>query len=155
MCTGDCAEKLFIGVGNLYAGDDRAGRLAADLLAKKNISNIEIKQCLGDAAELIEFFETDRIIYCCDAVHTSGRPGKIYRFEAHKKPLPVELFSLTTHDFGLPQAVELARNMNKMPRELVIYGIAGGNFQPGSEMSPEVKKSVQEVADRIAAELKG
>ncbi|MFP4686804.1 MAG: hydrogenase maturation protease [bacterium] len=144
---------MFIGAGNPHAGDDRAGRRVADLLAEKNLSDIQITQCLGDAAELIELFEKYQTIYCCDAVRQPSRAGKIYRFEAHKKPLPVELFSLTTHDFGLPQAVELARSMNKLPEKLVIYGIAAANFQPGAKLTPEVETAAHEVAERLVAEL--
>jgi hydrogenase maturation protease len=154
MSAGESAKTLFIGVGNPHAGDDKAGRLVADLLLRENLSFVEVKQCLGDAAQLVELFEDYQTVYCCDAVRSDRPAGEIIRFEAHEKPLPVELFSLTTHDFGLPQAVELIRNMSLMPEKLIVYGISAQNFQPGSDLTGPVQKAVKKLANRLSKELK-
>ena len=149
MSAGDCAKSLFVGVGNPHAGDDAVGRLVADILAQKNITGLVVKQSLGEASELIDLFEGYQTVYCCDAVRCRKNAGQILFFEAHKKPLPVTLFSLTTHDFGLPQAIELARNIGSLPDKLIVYGITAENFQPSAKLSTPLKKATRTVVDHI------
>ena len=44
-----------------------------------------------------------------DAVASSTEAGAVHRFEATARPLPATFAQTSTHYFGLPEAVELAR----------------------------------------------
>jgi hydrogenase maturation protease len=59
------------------------------------------------------------------------------------------VFCCSTHAFGVRQAVELARVLNRLPQMLLICGIEGKQFSFGAPLSPEVERSVESVAQQL------
>jgi hydrogenase maturation protease len=74
----------------------------------------------------------------------------VHRFDATDRPLPVELGSASTHALGLAAAIELARELGRLPRRLVVYGIEGERFELGEGLTPAVGDAVE----RLVAELR-
>jgi hypothetical protein len=54
-----------------------------------------------------------------------------------------DIFPCSRHAFGVREAVELARAMNRLPRSLMIYGIEGRQFSFGAPFSQEVELSIE------------
>jgi hydrogenase maturation protease len=77
----------------------------------------------------------------------------VYKYDAHQRPLPTTLFQNSTHAFGVPQAIELARALNQLPQKLTVYGIEGACFDEGAAISPIVERAGKEVAESIALEI--
>jgi Ni,Fe-hydrogenase maturation factor len=68
--------------------------------------------------------------------------------------MPAELFPATScHAWGVTQAVALGRVLRQLPPYLVVYGIEGRYFGLGQDRSPEVARSIPEVARRIWQEI--
>jgi hydrogenase maturation protease len=84
-----------------------------------------------------------------DATAPSGTSGKIRVWDVHGGRLTDDVFHCSTHAFGLREAVELARAMNRFPRTLLIYGIEGKQFCFGAPLSPEVEQAVESVAQQL------
>ena len=84
-----------------------------------------------------------------DATAPSGTPGQIRVWNADTDKLPEDVFPCSTHAFGVREAVELARVMNRLPRTLLIYGIEGKQFSFGAPLSPEVEGSVESVVQQL------
>src|ERR1039457_2451863 len=63
----------------------------------------------------------------------------------------VDRYRCSTHAFGVAEAVQLARVLERLPRRLLIYGIEGRRFDLGSAPSVEVV----EASDRVALALAG
>ena len=104
--------------------------------------------------DLLEAWRVAEAVILADAVQGGGRPGGIYRFPVHERPLPAELFpASSTHAWGVAQAVALGRVLKQLPPYLTIYGIEGRNFDLGQELSPAVAEAIPEVARRIRREL--
>ena len=74
-----------------------------------------------------------------DAVSTGAEPGTLHRFDATAEPLPAELFRSSTHALGVADAVELARELDRLPARLAVYGIEGENFETGEGLTPAVE----------------
>jgi hydrogenase maturation protease len=49
--------------------------------------------------------------------------------------------------------IELARALDRLPPQLVLYGIEGAGFAAGAALSPEVEAGVEEAARRILREV--
>lgn len=143
-------RTIIIGIGNVQRGDDGAGIIAAEKLEDMNIPGAEIAFCGGDAGELMEMWKGfDRAILI-DAMRSGRNPGKEIRIEASEKEVPAEIFSgYSTHNFGLGEAVEMARVLGELPKEVIIFGIEGVNFEIGTGISSEVMKGVDEVVKAI------
>ncbi|UCG22946.1 MAG: hydrogenase maturation protease [Chloroflexota bacterium] len=149
----ESTEKLIIGVGNAFRGDDGVGLIVAQRLRELTLPGVTVLEQSGEGAALVESWEDAGRVIVVDAVSSGSEPGKIHRFEAAGRPLPALFSGGSTHAFGLAEAVELARQLNRLPPSLVIYGIEGKSFDLGTGLSPEVESAVEILTERIAREL--
>lgn len=144
---------LLIGVGSEYRSDDGAGLGAIRALKARELPDTLVIESPSDGAELMELWKPADKVILIDAVSSGGVPGTVYRFDAHSQPIPASLSFLSTHTFGLAEAIELARALHLLPQYLVVYAIEGHNFTLGTGLSCEVEKAVQEVVNKITCEV--
>jgi hydrogenase maturation protease len=140
-----------IGCGNLDRGDDAAGLLVARRLREIGVEilEVEIIEESGDSFSLMDCWVGFEHMILLDATAPSGTPGQIRVWNADANPWPEDVFRCSTHAFGVREAVELARTMNRLPQSLLIYGIEGKQFSFGAPISPEVERSVESVAQQV------
>lgn len=144
---------LVIGVGNSYRGDDAAGLLVVRLLRDMGLnSSITVEQS-GEGSALMETWKGAEAVILIDAVSSGGAPGEILRLDPVSQPLPAQMFHSSTHAFRLPDAIEMARALNELPPQVLIFGIEGSNFEAGSRLSPEVRAALPELAKRVLKEV--
>jgi hydrogenase maturation protease len=55
----------------------------------------------------------------------------------------------STHAFGVAEAVELARELGRLPGRLEVYAIEGADFSAGAELSAEVASAVRTLTRRL------
>jgi hydrogenase maturation protease len=146
-------RALVIGVGNAYRRDDAAGLIAAQRLCGAARGTVTLRQSTGEGTALIEMWEGAEAVIVIDAVFSGGRPGTVYRLDAHAHPLPRSLFRSSTHAFTVADAIELARALNRLPARLVVFGVEGKQFSAGEGLSPEVRRAVDEIVRRGLEEL--
>jgi hydrogenase maturation protease len=137
-----------LGCGNRDRGDDAAGVLVAERLRDLGL---DARVCSGQALELIEAWKGADDVIIVDAVMTGGPPGKVWLWDGERLTLP-ETLSLSTHGFGVSEAIRLARILGRLPKRLRVFGIAGSRFGLGSAVSPEVMCAVKDVVTQISTE---
>ncbi len=144
-----------IGVGERYRCDDAVGLVVAERLrASFDRSTIEVMTASGEGTDLLERWRNAADVIVIDAVASDEEPmGTIYRWEAHDAPLPAKVFPQSTHLFSLPQAVELARVLDELPRRLIVYGIVGEDFRMGEGLSATVQGTIDEVVRRVESDI--
>src|ERR1017187_6168806 len=101
-----------IGCGNIHRGDDGAGLLVARRLREMGSGDIEQG---GEALSLIESWAGAEGVIVVDAVVSGKGPGEITVWDARAHPIPSGLWRGSTHHFGLAEAVELARVLDRLP----------------------------------------
>jgi hydrogenase maturation protease len=155
-----------IGCGNCDRGDDAAGvlvarrlhALAAGTLGVEipgleipglEISGLEIIEQSGESFSLMDTWNGCERVILVDATAPSGAPGQVQVWNAHADRLPEDIFPCSTHAFGVREAVELARVMNRLPQTLLVYGIEGKQFSFDAPLSPEVESAVETVARQL------
>jgi hydrogenase maturation protease len=144
-----------IGVGNAWRGDDAAGLLVARHLREEPLPGVTICESQATPGELQELWQGADAVIIVDTVASGGLPGAIYRFDAHAGEVPVELSrSPSSHGWGVAEALALGRVWGELPAYLIIYGIAGQNFAPGQDLSPEVAAAIPEAVRRIKDEIR-
>lgn len=146
-------QGLLIGCGNEYRSDDAAGLIVARRVQERASGQVTVRESSGEGAALIEAWRGARTVILVDAICSGSEAGAIHRIEAHRERLPAKLFNYSTHAFGVAEAVELARVLNRLPPRFIIYGIEGKNFDAGVGLSPEVKAAAESVADRALKDL--
>ena len=154
----DPVKTLLIGVGNSFRSDDGAGVVIAEkmraILSIENIADVEVAQCSGEGVDLMMTWQGYDKVYLFDAVMSQGKPGQIHRLQASEHHFPSDFFKYSSHAFSLAEAVELARTMDSLPREVIVYGIEGNNFQFGEKLGDEVAAAVDKVVEKVLGELK-
>ena len=140
-------EILIVGVGNEFRGDDGVGPFIARRLRTKNLPGTRIECHSGEGTSLIESWKDVQTVILLDATNSGARHGHVSRFKAHDQPIPSRFFSSLTHNFGVNEAVELARTLNRLPPCLIIYGIEGKNFEEGRGLSSAVRKAAGAVLE--------
>lgn len=139
-----------IGVGNAMRGDDGA---AASVVAHLRAEDIPAFEFDGDGAELMEMWVGQGRVIIIDAAMSGAPAGTLHRFEANFEELPKNFFRHSTHQFGVAEAVEMARTLNRLPLQLTVYGIEGADFSLGATLSPDVEMAVMDVVQQIKADL--
>lgn len=141
-----------IGVGNPMRGDDGAASAVVDYLRAQDIPAYVFD---GDGAELMEMWLGQSRVIVIDAAVSGAETGTVHRFDAHLAELPRNFFRHSTHQFGVAEAVEMARALGRLPAEMIVYGIEGENFTLGGSLSPQVEQAVYQAAERIKADIGG
>jgi hydrogenase maturation protease len=148
------SNRIVIGVGNPFRSDDGIGLAVIKQLRKALPAGVAILEETGNGAELLEAWKQANAVILVDAVQSGTSPGTIYRFDAHEKGLPAWYSHCSTHALGVAEAIELARAISELPPQLIIYGVEGLNFSPGTQLSLEVAGVIPEVASRVLEELR-
>lgn len=146
-------HTLVIGVGNAYRHDDAVGLIIAQHLKQQNVEGLSVLEESGSGAALIELWKEADSVILIDAAHSGVEPGTIHRLDARTQSLSSRIFRCSTHGLGIPEAIELARALNQLPGQCVVYGIEGRSFTIGVGLSPEVERAAEEVVVRVLLDL--
>jgi hydrogenase maturation protease len=155
VADGKAGEILVLGVGNPDRGDDGAGRVVARALLGALPAHIEVAEAGGEATDLLGKLEDAATAFIIDACASGAVAGTIHRFDVSLAPLPQGAFGVSTHGFGLHEAIELARVLGQLPPRCVVYAIEAASFATGAPLSSPVAAAVVEVASRLRTELIG
>ncbi len=142
-------DVLLIGIGNFYRGDDAVGRIIARQIKLRKLPRLLAIEHGGEGTSLMELWKDEAQVIVVDAISSCNVPGKIHRFDAHLQPLPAQIFGVSTHAFGLAEAVELARALKQLPNRLIVFGIEGNQFKIGTQLSLPVQEAIPHVIERI------
>jgi hydrogenase maturation protease len=144
---------MVIGIGNPLRGDDAIGAEAAALLRARPNEVAEVVTHDGEPSGLMDLWEGRGLVVVIDAVASGNPPGTVLRMDAGVRELPADYFAASTHLMGLPEAVELARSLGRLPEDLIVFGIEATAFEPGAELSDAARKGIDEALRRIEDEL--
>lgn len=145
-----------IACGNDAAGDDAAGLLAVRaaaprLAALPAVVVVEARTALN----AVHLFADVGAAIVVDAVRTAGAgtsAGKLVRLEVHDGRLPGGVgSSLSTHGFGLGEALGVAAALGDLPT-VVVLGIEAADVVHGASPSPPVLDAIDALADLIVTE---
>lgn len=142
---------LLIGIGNEFRGDDAVGLAVARAVAARGMPGVEVIEHHGEGAELIELWRGRDQVVVVDAVSSGAPPGTLHRLDA-AQPLPANLFCFSSHAFGLAQAIEMARTLDRLPASLTVVGIEGKSWTHGAPLDPAVAAAVEEAVKLVVTE---
>lgn len=154
MNIADKKSPLIIGIGNEVRGDDCIGLEVVRRVKKRSLPSVEVSELKGDISALIEAWEGREKVILIDAVSSQEPAGTIFRFDASQRPLPQELFhQVSTHSLNIAEAIEIARALSSIPRELLVYGIVGRDFQVGFGLIEEAENKIESLVSEIVAQF--
>jgi hydrogenase maturation protease len=145
---------LLLGVGNAARGDDAVGLVVARRLHEDpSLDVVTIRPTTGEGTALLALWQDTDAVVLVDAMWTGARPGTLQRFEVSTRPLPAIFSRVSTHAFGVAEAIELARALRQLPPVLVVYGVEGATFETGADLSTAVAAAVPQAIAQVRQEL--
>lgn len=141
-----------IGLGNLSRGDDAAGLLAARFVRELSGGQVDVRESDAGGAALPELLEGVDCVILIDAARSGRQPGIVHRLDASADRIAREHFPCSTHDLGLADAIELARALGTLPKQVIVYAIEAGSLEAGAEVTDAVRLAAETVARRILDE---
>lgn len=151
---------VVIGVGTPYKRDDGVGPLVVELLRRRlgdeAGDGVELVELDGEPVRLVHSFAVRT--YVVDAVRSGAPPGTIHRFELDHLSAASGAWGPAVqlgggHLLGVPEAVELARALDRLPDRLVVLGVEGEHFDAGVGLTPVVADACRRLVDELVAEL--
>jgi len=146
-------KRLILGIGHPLRQDDRAGLAVAERLAVDPPPGFAIATHHGEGTGLIALWQEAEQTIVIDAVSSGGAPGALHVIDGAAGPLPSALIAHSSHAFGLAQAIEMARALERLPARFDILGIEGQAFGHGEVLSPAVLDAVVRAEAVIRREL--
>ncbi|GIX31475.1 MAG: hydrogenase maturation protease [Porticoccaceae bacterium] len=152
-------KPLIVALGNRLRGDDAAGPLTLDALARLSPAGIELREGVADALELVDALAGRSRVIVVDACRIPRQPvGALFAI-ADAARCPERLAALgrpcSSHAFELAEVVELARTLGCLPARLDVWGIVGAEFGLGKPPSPAVVEAASRLAGQLAEGLAG
>lgn len=144
-------RTLIVGIGNADRGDDGAGLTAAALLQERlsDRDDVDVIQHWGESTGLVDVMTDRDMVLIIDAAQSDTTPGRCRSFDIGAMALPSDLADISSHGFGIPQAMELARALGTLPAHCRVYTIEGAIFEIGTPLSEPVQAAVKDVVETI------
>jgi hydrogenase maturation protease len=146
-------RRLILGIGNPERGDDAIGYEVVRLLRGRLPAEFEALQCPGEATAIVQELEDADVAVLVDATVSGAPPGTVHRFDVTGQVLPSRLAEVSSHGFGLAQAIELARALGSLPRRCIVYAIEAAQLEPSAALSAEVARAAGQVTECILDEI--
>lgn len=157
MCaTAPTPEKktLVIGIGNPLMSDDGLGRKALEMLAQQDLPpGVELIELGTPGWGLAANFEGYQKVVIIDAVRMGQKPGAWRRFSPQEVRFISNDASLSLHEPGLAESLELAQALDMLPEEIIIYGVEPANTGFGLELSPQLEETIPSLIINILQDL--
>ena len=154
--TEDSANRpkaLVIGIGNEYRADDAFGPFVARRLKELLPDSVNILEHHGEGVSLMDAWAGYSHVILIDAIQSGAEPGTTFRIDATLGKLSAQFFHYSSHEFGVAEAIEMARVLGKLPVKMIVFGAEGSRFGLGEPMSDQVKAQVASIADSIVHEI--
>jgi hydrogenase maturation protease len=132
-----------LGIGSPF-GADRLGLEVADALKNRfDARRVAVIACDRPGARLLEDLRGASAVLLIDAVRSGAPSGTLHRLDGDAIPHQLERH-ISTHGFGLVEAIALARELNELPQRLMLLG---------AEMGSGTTETVERVAQAAVSQI--
>lgn len=142
---------VVIAVGNEFRRDDGVGLAVADQISRRR-GDVRVVATDGEPTRLIDAWTGADVAVVVDAVRVHDPcPGRVHRTDV--AALPGGAAPSSSHGLGVPDAVELAGALDRLPGRLVLYTVEIVDTGFGVGLSGPVAAAVPTLVDAVLREL--
>lgn len=147
-------NTLVIGIGNPFQGDDGVGVRAAELLANESLPpGVQVQELGTPGWGLVNAMEGWQRVILIDAVQMGAEPGAWRRLLGDQISLLNSPPSLSLHEPGLAESLDLARALGLLPGEIVLYGIEPGYIGLQEHLTSLVAGALPALVNKILEDI--
>lgn len=145
-------KVVVIGIGNIFRSDDGVGPYIIDKLKEANISkNVELKNLESATIDILNVIEGAFTVIVIDSIECSTKIGKIHELQLDDLPERERSFNL--HNIGLKSIFLTAKKLERLPQNLLIYGIEIKDVSYNNQLSSEVKTAADKLVKKLEEEF--
>jgi hydrogenase maturation protease len=143
------------GLGNVLLGDDGVGPVVARLLdARYDFGEqVEVADLGTPALDLIDYIFACDALILVDSVQSGEPAGTVTLYRRDDILQYVPDLRIDPHSPALGESLLTAELMGSAPDEVLLVGICGQSFEPGSSLSPPVRQALDLVMQHVVEEL--
>jgi hydrogenase maturation protease len=149
---------VIIGIGNPMRRDDGVGPAAVACLEGTDLTRPEGETELmvldGEPTRLLEAWRDRQRAIVIDAARSDGVAGSIHRVEVGHDPLPRWATGSSSHSAGLAEALALGRALDRLPQQLIVFGVEVGDLTLGEGLSGAVCAALPALVERVTVEAR-
>lgn len=143
-------RRAVLCLGNRFRGDDAFGLLVADRLRE---SSVPVLECADEPTRLLDSWSALELLVIVDAARSGMAAGTVRRIELGEGRALAGLGLTSSHAFGIEETLEVARELGRLPRRVVLYAVEAEELSTGGALTPAVAAAVGPVARSVRAEL--
>lgn len=150
----DVARSLLIlGLGNILLGDDGAGVVAVEQLAKRYDVPDGVRVLDGGTLglSLLPYLVDAEQAILVDAVQADAPPGSLVRLVG-EDVAHASMQRLSVHQIGVADLLDGARLLGQLPPELVLVGVVPESVELRFGLSTPVAEAMDGLVCRVVAE---
>ena len=147
------APVVVIGIGNAMRHDDGVGPAAIEQLRSCQQRYVDYITLDGESTRLLDAWSNRDHAVVIDAVRSGTDAGQVHRLEVGRDELPEPATATSSHRGGLAEAVALGRALDRLPTNLVVFGVEAADLSPGEGLSPAVAEALPMLLEQIRTEL--
>jgi len=148
-------KVLIAGIGNVLLGDDGVGPFAIKVLESQYDfpEGVKLADLGTPGFDLpVHLADADAVILV-DSAMFGGEAGAIRLFRKQEILRNAPRARIDPHSPALMESIALVDLTGSMPRELLMIGVQGSRFEPGSRLSTPVRQCIPHIADAVRREL--
>jgi hydrogenase maturation protease len=146
-------DLLVVGIGNPLLRDEGVGVHVVNRLQEMDLPpGVEVVDGGTNSYDLVDFFCQSGRIIIVDAMKAGGQPGIIYRAPLKELGLKPEENAVSIHQMHFIEAMHMVNLLGHYP-ETLVFGVEPDIIDWGTELSPEVERSLPRVVDLVRQEI--
>jgi len=149
------SKVLIAGIGNVLLGDDGVGPFVIKVLESQYDfpDNVELADLGTPGLDLPVHLAGADAVILVDSAKFGGEAGAIRLFRKQEILRNPPRARIDPHSPALTESISLLELMGAMPRELLMIGMQGSRFEPGSTLSTRVRDCIPHIIDAVRREL--
>lgn len=149
-------RAVVLGLGNVMRRDDGVASAVLEAV-RARVPDADVRDVYGDPATLVAAWADADLVVLVDALTGTGVPGDVLRFERTRDGWDVVPPSrpLSSHGWGLSDALELADVLARTPPRLVVVAVVAADLSTGHGLSAPVAAAVLPAAEQVLRALVG
>lgn len=145
-----------IGIGNTLYSDEGVGVHLLPFLeeALSKYSHVEIIEGATDGMKLLEPVEEADYLIIIDAINAGRQGGELITIRNDEIPRYFGI-KMSVHQVGFQEVLFAANLQERLPEEMVMFGIQPESLELGVELSDIVKAKLPELVAKVVEQVHG
>ena len=150
------SKVLIAGIGNVLLGDDGVGPFVIKVLESEYdfADSVELADLGTPGLDLPVHMGGADAVILVDSAKLGGNAGDIRLFRKQEILSNPPRARIDPHSPALTESICLLDLLGLMPREFLMIGMQGRQFDPGSTLSRPVRLCIPHIIDAVLRELR-